>query len=66
MTDHRLREILKALQTEKSRIEELILDFQMFATESTLHQSRAGESASDSPKRSKRPRSPAKPSSSRR
>lgn len=66
MTDHRLREILKALQTEKLRIEELILDFQMFATESALHQGRADESASDSPKRSKRRRSPAKPSSSPR
>lgn len=66
MTDHRLREILRDLQAEKLRIEELILDFQMFAAESALHKGRAGERAPDRPKKPVRRRSPVRPSSSTR
>lgn len=62
MTDHRLREILRSLQAEKLRIEELILDFQMFASESTLHNSRAEDETSKSPKRPSRRGRPVRPS----
>lgn len=63
MTDHRLREILRDLQAEKLRIEELILDFQMFAAESALHKGPAEDRAPDPPKRPTRRRSPVRPSS---
>ena len=66
MTDHRLREILRSLQAERLRIEELILDFQMFASESTLRKSRAVEETPDSPQRPKGRRSPVGPSKSGR
>jgi hypothetical protein len=57
MTDHRLREILRALRTERIRIEELIADFQMFAAESTL-QKRRPESGTSAPTRKRHKRRP--------